>query len=114
MTSPITTHILDTANGRPAAGVPVSLSRVSESGEIQLGSGTTDGDGRVMSGLINEIDFEPGTYRIQFQTGAYFDEIGCQSFYPEVSITFIVNPGNPHYHVPLLISPFGYSTYRGS
>ena len=110
--SPITTHVLDTSRGRPAAGVPVVLERAVDSGWQSVGRGTTDADGRVRDLLASTP--EVGRYRLSFDTGAYFNAIGETGFYPEVSVTFVVGRGEEHYHVPLLLSPFGYSTYRGS
>ena len=106
--SGITTHVLDTSLGCPAAGVPVVLERFVESGWLEAGRGVTDADGRVGS-LLSSAPQE-GLYRLVFDTGAYFPA----GFYPEVSVTFVVAAGQDHYHVPLLLSPFGYSTYRGS
>ena len=110
--SGVTTHVLDTARGRPAAGVPVALERAADSGWQLVGRGTTDDDGRV-SGLLSSPPAR-GRYRLTFDTGAYFSTIGESGFYPEVSVTFVVEDGEEHHHVPLLLSPFGYSTYRGS
>jgi 5-hydroxyisourate hydrolase len=104
--SGVTTHVLDTSRGRPAAGIPVLLERALDSGWREVGRGTTDGDGRVSDLLAARPD--DGRYRLTFDTGAY------SHFYPEVTVTFVVGGGEEHYHVPLLLSPFGYSTYRGS
>jgi 5-hydroxyisourate hydrolase len=106
--SGITTHVLDTSRGCPAAGVPVVLERAAGSGWDLVGRGTTDADGRAR-GLLTSAP-ENGRYRLTFDTGSYLDG----GFYPEVSVTFVVESGEEHYHVPLLLSPFGYSTYRGS
>ena len=111
--SPITTHILDVSRGRPAQGVPVTLSRRSEGGWTAIAEGVTDDDGRVTD-LLSPGDVEAGTYRIAFDVDAYQSGQGVASFYPEVSIAFRVDAEDEHYHVPLLLSPFGYSTYRGS
>ena len=108
----ITTHVLDTTRGCPAAGVPVVLERAEDSGWQAVGSGITDADGRV-SDLLSSAP-EGGRYRLTFDTGAYFGSLGVAGFYPEVSVTFVVARGEGHCHVPLLLSPFGYSTYRGS
>jgi 5-hydroxyisourate hydrolase len=104
--SGVTTHVLDTARGRPAPGVPVVLERAADPGWEVVGRGVTDADGRARELL----DSPPGAgrYRLTFDTSAH------SAFYPEVSITFVVADGEEHYHVPLLLSPFGYSTYRGS
>ena len=110
--SGITTHVLDTSRGRPAAGVPVVLERAVASVWQPVGRGTTDADGRATD-LLTSVP-QDGRYRLTFDTGAYFRGAGEAGFYPEVSVTFVVASGEQHYHVPLLLSPFGYSTYRGS
>ena len=102
--SQVTTHVLDTAAGRPAAGVPVTL----ENADGVLATATTDRDGRV--GELGPERLPAGTYRLRFDTAAYLDGA---AFFPEVVVTFLVE-GDAHHHVPLLLSPFGYSTYRGS
>lgn len=113
--SAITTHVLDTARGRPAADVPVVLERMSgPQGPRVLARGATDADGRLRGLLPAGEPLEPGVYRLAFDTGSYFSLHGGEGFYPEVSILFTVRAGEEHYHVPLLLSPFGYSTYRGS
>jgi 5-hydroxyisourate hydrolase len=112
--SAITTHILDTSRGRPAAGVTVVLELQSEEGWQVLGQGITDADGRVKSLLGDDFKLAPGAYRLTFQTGDYFAAQHVESFYTEVTVSFIVRDINAHYHVPLLLSPYGYSTYRGS
>lgn len=117
--SPITTHVLDTSRGRPAVGVPVSLSRADQgdaSGHSSwqlIAQGSTDADGRVTD-LLAPGSLEPGIYRLRFDTATYFAQTGVESFfYPWAEIVFHVED-HPHYHVPLLLNPFGYSTYRGS
>ena len=113
--SAITTHILDISLGRPAAGVPITLEiQDAASGWQLVGQGITDDDGRLRTLLAPDHLFQPGKYRITFDTGAYFTRLGVAGFYPEASIVFIVHDAAQHYHVPLLLSPFGYSTYRGS
>ncbi len=107
--SGVTTHVLDAVRGRPAAGVPVRLH--AGDGAV-LGCDTTDQDGRV--GGLGGDAVESGTYRLVFDTAAYFAAGGWESFYPEVVITFAVTDPRQHHHVPLLLSPFAYSTYRGS
>ncbi|HYW13103.1 MAG TPA: hydroxyisourate hydrolase [Longimicrobium sp.] len=108
--SSITTHVLDTSRGRPAAGVPV---RLEHAGTV-IGSGATDADGRLRDLLPSDAPLAAGVYRLVFDTGAYFGAAGTEAFYPQVTIDFQVRDGAQHYHVPLLLSPFGYSTYRGS
>ena len=110
--SHITTHVLDTAAGKPAAGVAASLWSLRDGGWNQVGEGTTDGDGRISS--LGPEELPPGTYRIDFATGDYFDATGTDTFFPSVSLTFTLANPEQHYHVPLLLSPFAYSTYRGS
>lgn len=112
--SKITTHVLDTARGKPAAGITVTLEIRTEDGWSLLGRAETDGDGRARSLISKGTVLIPGAYRITFATGAYFRDQGVEGFYPEASIVFDVRDANEHYHVPLLLSPFGYSTYRGS
>lgn len=113
--SAITTHVLDTSLGRPAAGLSVLLERVSGEGSpAELARGSTDADGRLRDLLPEGERPEPGVYRLTFHTGAYFRERGVRGFYPEVSILFEVQDPGEHHHVPLLLSPYGYSTYRGS
>jgi 5-hydroxyisourate hydrolase len=111
--SAITTHVLDTAQGQPAAGIQVTLERSDTTGVFSpAGSGTTDEDGRIRTLL--EGSLVPGTYRLRFETGPYFAAAGVTPFHPVVEITFAVRDARQHYHVPLLLSPFGYTTYRGS
>ena len=105
----VSTHVLDASVGRPATNVAVALSFLDPAGAwVAVESGETDGDGRHRFGAATG----PGVYRLVFGTGAYFAARGVAAFYPEVTITFTVVDG--HYHVPLLLSPFAYSTYRGS
>ena len=114
--SRITTHVLDTSAGRPAEGVPVTLERADPNGagwEV-VGRGTTDADGRQRELAPNGRRLAGGTYRLTFDTGAYFTRSGRQAFFPEVSVVFAIEEGEEHLHVPLLLNPYGYSTYRGS
>ncbi|GAB3129419.1 hydroxyisourate hydrolase [Tsukamurella serpentis] len=103
----LTTHVLDSTTGTPAAGVAVVLTGIDGT---ELGRGSTDADGRL---ALGPQQLEPGDYLLAFGTGAYFAREGRESFYPTVTVNFSVGD-RPHYHVPLLLSPFGYSTYRGS
>jgi 5-hydroxyisourate hydrolase len=106
--------VLDTARGCPAAGVAVVLERGGGQEQWQLvGHGETDADGRVLSLVPEGAAAPPGLYRLVFDTRRYFDRIGVRSFYPSVIVLFETT-ADEHYHVPLLLSPFGYSTYRGS
>ncbi len=113
--SGITTHVLDTARGKPAAGVHIELAFKLASGEWrEVGRGATDADGRLRTLVPDGVAIEAGTYRITFDTGAEFDALVVAGFYPEASITFVVRNAAEHFHVPLLLQPFGYATYRGS
>jgi 5-hydroxyisourate hydrolase len=114
MRSPITTHVLDTAIGKPAAGIRVELFAIRDGQTHLISECITDSDGRVTPGLIHADQFKPGIYRIHFAVESYFKRTGTDCFFPEVVITFKVSQDQAHYHVPLLLSPFGYSTYRGS
>ena len=109
----ITTHVLDTSVGRPAAGIPVRLEVMNGDGWTEVGSGSTDADGRVAD-LLPAERVEATTYRLGFDTAAYFASRGVEGFYPLIEIRFEVSDARAHHHVPLLLSPFGYSTYRGS
>ena len=113
--STISTHILDTSRGRPATAVSVAL-EVLNAGEgwSRLAEAETDADGRVAQFGISESQIIPGTYRLIFGVAKYFESLQQKSFYSEVVVTFLIEGAAEHYHVPLLISPFGYSTYRGS
>lgn len=102
----LSTHVLDATSGRPAAGVAVRLARRDE----LLAEAVTDADGRIAA----LGDLPAGTYTLTFDTGGYFAATGQQGFYPEVAVTFTVTEPGRHLHVPLLLSPFAYSTYRGS
>lgn len=104
--SGISTHVLDTSRGRPVPNVRVHLFRK----EMEIFSTTTNADGRCPALLPENEPLIPGIYRLVFETGTYFDN----SFYPEVCVSFTVSDASAHYHVPLLISPFGFTTYRGS
>jgi 5-hydroxyisourate hydrolase len=111
----ITTHILDTAQGRPAAGVQVLLEFRDDTGEWQaISRGSTDLDGRLRTLYPEGRAFTPGIYRLTFDTGRYFESQGAATFYPHVVVVVETAPGEKHYHVPLLLSPFGFSTYRGT
>lgn len=106
--SHVTTHVLDAALGQPAAGITVALS--GPTGEL-IATGSTDADGRV--GDLGPAVMPAGDYRLEFDTGSYFAASGRATFYPRVTVDFILKDA-AHYHVPLLLSPFAYSTYRGS
>ena len=110
--SPITTHVLDTSVGKPGAGIPVQLEYHDGAQWKNVGKGTTDSDGRVAALMPAGSKISTGTYRITFDLQGYY--VGRQTFYPYATIAFTVGDSNQHYHVPLLLSGFGFSTYRGS
>lgn len=114
MSSPITTHVLDQQHGKPAANLQITLFAKQADSYIELASRCTNADGRVTD-FLAAGSLMPGVYRLIFQTGDYFRSLGqTQFFYPEVIVDFETTKDREHYHVPLLLSPFGYSTYRGS
>ena len=113
--SAITTHILDLVSGLPGSGVPVRLERESESeGWQPIAEATTDADGRVKDLMSSTQALLAGNYRLIFDTGAYFSMRNTESFFAQITISFVVKDPLQHYHVPLLLSPHGYTTYRGS
>ena len=109
----ITTHVLDTSLGKPGAAIAVELERAEHPIWKLVGGGITDADGRLRT-LTPAGPVSPGTYRIRFQTGLYFAAQGVTGFFPLVEIQFTVVDGAQHHHVPLLLSPYSFSTYRGS
>lgn len=114
MKSPITTHVLDTSIGRPAGGIPVTLEKEDAGRWSLLAKGVTDSDGRASQLLSSNGTIQTGTYRITFELMDYFASQGRSTFYPYATIVFIVEDSHQHYHVPLLLSGFGFSTYRGT
>jgi len=108
----ITTHVLDTSRGAPASGLSVRLDFRRKDEWVTIGRAKTDFNGRVTS--FTSAPFAAGTYRLIFETGAFHKANGVSPFFPEVTVMFEVESGTAHYHVPLLLSPFGYSTYRGT
>jgi len=113
--SQITTHVLDTSRGCPAVGVAVVLER--QAGDdcwTEFARSATNADGRSAALLPEGVTLATGTYRLRFATAAYFQSFGVRGFYPEVQVVFQIDDAHAHYHVPLLLSPYGYSTYRGS
>lgn len=114
MLSPITTHVLDTMRGQPAQGIRSTLEKKIGRTWMKLAAGTTDADGRITDLLPPDFVLSAGTYRMRFETGAYFRRKRITAFYPVVEVTFEIRSARSHYHIPLLLSPFGYSTYRGS
>lgn len=110
--SAVTTHVLDANRGTPAAGIAVRLEAATGDGWAHLVDAVTDDDGRVRECGPDRL--AAGNYRLTFATGEYFDRLGIDAFYPQVQITFRIADPEQHHHVPVLLSPFAYSTYRGS
>jgi 5-hydroxyisourate hydrolase len=110
----ISTHILDTALGRPAVAVPVTLAHLTNDAWSLINEAVTDADGRCKLLLPPIQTLQPGTYRIHFETAAYFERNRLQGLYPYVEIVFTVSDEKQHYHIPLLLTANGYTTYRGS
>lgn len=113
MRSPITTHVLDTARGAPAEGLAIELHRFDGGAWAPLARGITNADGRIAD-LLPPGALTAGVYRMIFHTGDYHAGLGLHGFYPRVPVVFEVTAPTEHHHIPLLLSPFGYSTYRGS
>lgn len=115
MKNPITTHVLDISRGKPVHGIRVVLEMQTPSKEWkELAKGKTNADGRINDLLSEKSTLKRGVYRLTFDTTSYFRSIGASGFYPHVSIVFKIKRLAEHYHIPLLLSPYGYSTYRGS
>jgi 5-hydroxyisourate hydrolase len=112
--SSVSTHVLNTTHGTPAAGMRVTLEAQVADGWIRKAAATTNDDGRAPDLLDTGNSIGPGVYRLTFATGAWFAEQRQTCFYPQVTVTFQITGSDDHYHVPLLLSPFGYSTYRGT
>lgn len=112
--SRITSHILDVSRGRPAEGVPIVLERQVADSWQEVSKASTNSDGRAPELLKDGMKLEVGIYKLTFNTKKYFESTGQKGFYPEVPVVFEIKDATQHYHVPLLLSPFGYSTYRGS
>ena len=112
MTSFITTHVLDSSVGAPAVGVAVVLEVADQQGWTLVAAGTTDGDGRIAD--LGPEQLPSGTYRLTFAVGDHYAARGIETFYPEITVSCRIEETQRHYHVPVLLSPFAYSTYRGS
>lgn len=112
--SKISSHVLDASLGKPAQGVPIILERSEDGNWSLFAKATTNSDGRVPDLWQEGMKLEVGTYKLTFDTSVYFKSTGTKGFYPSVSIVFEIHDAAQNYHVPLLISPFSYSTYRGS
>ena len=110
----VSTHVLDVAQGTPARDVPVRLERRLSSDWVMVSSSRTDSDGRCSQLLPEDEALRPGLYRLAFDTATYHVEQKNEGFYPVVEVTFLVREGESQFHIPLLLSPYGYTTYRGS
>ena len=110
----ISTHVLDTSLGIPGRGIALYLERLERDSWCRIGGGITNDDGRVGDLLSDGVHLEQGRYRMSFETGDYYQNLEMSTLYPVVRIVFDVGGVKEHYHIPLLLSPFGYSTYRGS
>ena len=111
--SQITTHILDTSKGKPASGISIVLYRGLNDDWNEMARGLTNSDGRITDLLSKEMVLPPGMYKLRFETKDYFEKDARSTFYPYIEIIFDIQSAE-HYHIPLLLNPFGYSTYRGS
>lgn len=111
--SQITTHILDTTKGKPASGVKIMLYQEQNDGWTEIAKGLTNADGRIPDLLKKDVLLKTGIYKMRFDVKEYFEKNNTKGFYPYVEIVFEIN-SSEHYHIPLLLNPFGYSTYRGS
>jgi 5-hydroxyisourate hydrolase len=109
--STVSTHVLDTSRGRPGAGISVRLERIGDEAAV-LTTAVTDEDGRIARLGADELG--EGSYRLVLDTAGYFGGLGMETFFPEITVVFSIKDSGGHYHVPLLLSPFAYSTYRGS
>lgn len=109
----LSTHVLDTSLGQPAAGIRVTLERVGIAEHPTIGGGTTDSNGR-LTDIVAPNALTASTYRLRFDVAQYFARTGRATLFPEVAVVFNVAAGDEHYHIPVLLSPFGYTTYRGT
>ncbi|MFG6158086.1 hydroxyisourate hydrolase [Halomonas sp. 1390] len=112
--NPLSVHVLNIQSGQPSPGVEVELERRTDAGWESLATATTDAAGRVSALYPEGEAFEAGVYRVTFETGEWFAERDTATFFPEIPVPFQVENTEQHYHVPLLLSPYGYSTYRGN
>ena len=112
--NPLSVHVLSLQDGLPSPGIAVTLDKQDGKQWQPLNSGSTDAQGRIGALFPENKKLEPGTYRVTFQTGKWFADHQAKTFFPEVPVIFTVDGSVPHYHIPLLLSPFGYSTYRGN
>lgn len=112
--NPLSVHVLNLENGVPSAGIQVTLEQHSGNQWQALGQGVTNEQGRIAALFPEQRSFAPGEYRVVFKTGDYYRKVGHDTFFPEIPVIFEVKDTGQHYHIPLLLSPYGFSTYRGS
>ena len=112
--NPLSVHVLDIQSGQPSPGIEVQLEKHTESGWESLATGITAESGRISALYPDDRNFTAGAYRVTFETGDWFAEHDTRTFFPEIPVPFEVTNPSQHYHIPLLLSPYGYSTYRGS
>ncbi|WP_445621135.1 hydroxyisourate hydrolase [Kushneria sp. Sum13] len=112
--NPLSVHVLNTQTGTPSSGVEVMLEQKTDSGWQTLATQTTNADGRIPALYPKGETMEAGVYRVVFETGDWYERQGTETFFPEIPVPFQVESGVAHYHIPLLLSPYAYSTYRGS
>lgn len=112
--NPLSVHVLNLENGLPSPGIEVTLEKHQGTKWLPLAQGTTNEQGRIGELFPSQQPFEAGEYRVVFKTGAYFKQAGRETFFPEIPVIFQVKQTDQHYHIPLLLSPYGFSTYRGS
>ena len=112
--NPLSVHVLNLENGLPSPGVNVTLEKHVDNGWQPLAQGVTNEQGRIGELFPAKLAFEAGEYRVVFKTGEYFKKTGRETFFPEIPVIFEVKNAEQHYHIPLLLSPYGFSTYRGS
>lgn len=110
----ITTHVLDISTGKAVGGIHVVLMRMEDGHRIRVGAGTTDTDGRLKDIVTDDSALQAGVFELTFETGPHFIQAGVQPFHPRVLVTVEITDPKQNYHIPLLISPYGYTTYRGS
>ncbi|WP_028456334.1 hydroxyisourate hydrolase [Chitinilyticum litopenaei] len=113
-TNPLSVHVLNLQDGLPSAGVTVKLEKQDGKNWAVLNSATTNEQGRITALYPNDKKLEKGVYRVTFQTGEWFARQNASTFFPEIPVIFNVDAAVPHYHIPLLLSPYGFSTYRGN
>ncbi len=112
--NPLSVHILNLQTGVPTAGVEVELDQKEKGDWTKIASGVTDANGRITALYPEQKTVSSGTYRVVFKTGDYYQKSGEKSFFPEIPVEFTMANNGEHYHIPLLLSPYGYSTYRGN